>query len=357
MLRCAAAGVSALFLPDCAGLSGSFGVSDDSFIRTAERYAGPMREYALGRFVFSMPQELPENRIYIIVVPPKPANVLETYKTASFNITETPWKTQDHRKEFEDAWKPLREEEKNSYAAKKFGAAGYAENLDASKLFNGSPAVCIAYDQQQASAPIETFIALPQGIVRFDEERAYYKTPSATEIEAPAVTLFKTYSWGKSRSDPPSSFYTRFGKLNGYAAINEKPMAAFMDTPRGYHLVFKTQIPPPPPPALAEYRKYAAQEGIGPAKPPPGYSSTVLQTRQLSLAGEQLVEDIVKIKIPTFDDYRLYFVLESPEFKGTVEHPHFRLDLTARWSERAQTMSMWNAIVGSLQSVPQALTR
>ena len=100
------------------------GTVHGSFLNITEQYAGPVREYALGRYVFSVPDELKEIAVGIRVYPPLPANDAES-ETEYFEIMEIPWKTQDHQKEFEAAWRPLQEQGIRSYDARKFGPQGY----------------------------------------------------------------------------------------------------------------------------------------------------------------------------------------------------------------------------------------
>jgi hypothetical protein len=329
------------------------GVIDASFLSSPAQYAGPLREYALGRYIFSVPEELKERRIVILVYPPVPENVTESYETESFEITEFPWKTRNQQKEFEAAWRPLREEGRDSFDAREYGTEGYAENLDAGKLF-GRPAVCIAYNQRRLPAPINTFISLPQGIVCFKERRVYYKTTPGTEIETPALKIFKAYSWGKSHGDRPDTFYTRFGKLNGYVARNENPSLVCMDNPLKYSLNFSTRVPGPIPPGIEKSRREAEQMGIK-AKTPPGFSVSSLRIIPRTFSDMRFMEYIDKYKMPNSDSFDLLFRLQSPEYAGTVDRPFVRMQLRAPWDERDKALALWNAVLADFQSVPYAL--
>jgi hypothetical protein len=330
------------------------GVMDASFLSSPARYAGPLREYILGRYIFSVPEELTEMQMSIRVYPPVPENVTESYKTKSFEIKEFPWKTRDQQREFEAAWRHLREEGKDSFDAREYGAEGYAENLDAGKLF-GRPAVCIAYNQRHLPAPIKTFVSLPQGIVCFEESRRYYKTTRGTEIETPALKIFKTYSWGKSRGDRPDTFYTRLGKLNGYATKDETANVWFANRAKRYELSYSTDVPLPMPPGLQKLLQEAAAQGIPKARPPRGFSATNLLTRPRTLSDMQFMEYIDKFITPNSEEYELRFSLYSPEYKGTLERPYVELEFDTPWDERYNALPLWNAVLAGFQSVPYAL--
>ncbi|MDR2051101.1 MAG: hypothetical protein LBQ63_04945 [Deltaproteobacteria bacterium] len=328
---------------------------DSSFLSNTARYGGPLRAYALGRYLFSVPEELKEKEVNVLVYPLVPENVTESYRTESFAITEFPWKTQDHEKEFEAAWRSLREEEKNSFAAREYRAEGYAENLDASELF-GRPAVCIAYDQSFQPAPIKTFIALPQGIVCFEERRKYYKTMRGTELEAPALKIFQAYSWGKSRDDRPDTFYTRLGRLNGYATRNESPSFWCMDDSTKYRLNFWTYAPGPPRPKTGQSRLQEERAGIT-RKTPPGFSMSNLRTATRTMSDINFVEYIDKYKMPNSDTFKLLFCLRSPEYAGTVERPFVYLEFRAPWVGRERAMLLWNSVLADFHSVSYFLSR
>ncbi len=323
-----------------------------NFVQLTKQYDGPAREYVLGRYAFSVPDELKEDGILLEVFPPVHQGMLNTYETDRFTIREIPWKGGNRQQEFEDAWRPLREEvlEHDNNKATAYLKDGrepeltYKENLDASNFFGGYPAIIIGHRLDSPPAFVETFIALPQGVLHLEEYRHYYKTEKGEDLETPAMAIFKHYSWGKSRNGKPGAFYTEYGKVDGYAVRNEQAGAHFMDFDenREYDLVYSTRVPSPIPPALKKAIKNTSMPSL-----PFGYSITNLVERVIETDGEQFKE-YINVNITPRRKY-LVFRLQSPEYKGTVEHPHVDIEFRAPWAEREKAMLMWNFIRSSFK--------
>jgi hypothetical protein len=91
---------------------------------------------------------------------------------------------------------------------------------------------------------VESFIALPQGVLHLEERRQYRGIPRGADMETPAAQLFTHYRWGRQPASVPDTFFTERGRLEGYPSKREDT-GIWFGHPDRLKFRLKTNVDPP----------------------------------------------------------------------------------------------------------------
>ncbi|WP_028578288.1 T6SS immunity protein Tli4 family protein [Desulfomicrobium escambiense] len=168
----------------------------------------PVPLYPVGRFLFPVPQGLEfQGRIINI---------------NDMSIEETDWNSGDRAKQFRALWEPVRDEARKHYDVYKntpVVRGGFVQE-DVSEHF-GHPAVLLCYSAQNGAHWIDTFVALPDWILRIKEETAYEIGKECLgDLKGTTLDFFRHYR--TDRSDLPADmFWTGRGWMRGMKTWDE----------------------------------------------------------------------------------------------------------------------------------------
>lgn len=312
--------------------------------------AGPLNQYHMGRYTFKIPQEYVPQSYRFSLTPVQTLSDDRSY-TYGIEIEELPWSSSDRLAEFEGRWrqsvKTVTVEREKSYA-EIFGDGGkpYVQNLDASSFFDHK-SVSICSTLSGYPYTIESFIALPQGIVRLEEKRGAGTplTPACTNIESQAAALMKHYVWGKKPASQNDTFYTAMGRITGYASEKELASLTLRDE-QARVLTIKSRY--------NSRQRYDPVLDRMPTKAEAiaqmGAAGQIVSHSERKVADRNMLEVIVKRKISKSAPLVLEFnaiTMSSDTF--TANRPEMSIRMLDDWDNCDQAVVVWNTVLNSLQ--------
>ena len=297
----------------------------------------PVTLYPVGRFLFPVPKGLQfQGRIINI---------------NDMSIEETDWGPGDRAKQFRDMWEPVRDEARKHYDAyshKPLIRGGFAQE-DVTDLL-GHPAVMLCYDGQNGGHWIDTFVALPDWILRIKEDRFYEVGHECVDMESVLLDFFRHYHTDRSNL-PADLFWTGRGWVQGMKTWDESANAyarrAKTETTPEISLsrmAFTIFRPDEPTKSIASIRKIFKSYGA---------ELNILRSRQLSFAGMPGLEE-------TFVLSPMEKGSRESEFSGkwTIEgepnnheRPRIVLRMECKTDDPSEALRMWDSVLENFTSI------
>jgi hypothetical protein len=266
-------------------------------------------------------------------------------------IEETDWRPGDRAQQFRDLWEPVRDKAKKHYdlyEKRPIVRGGFAHE-DVSDLF-GHPAVMLCYDGSGGGHWIDTFIAMPDFMLRVKEDRFYEFGQECVDMEGAVLDFFRHYHTDRLNY-PPDSFWTDRGWVQGLKVRDESVNAfarrAKTETAPEISLSFYAYMlsrPDSPPIKISSIRKVFEGNGI---------ALKILRSRQRSFQGRPGLEEVF---IGTMEEAGE--VRSELSAKWTIQgepknpdKPAITLDMDCSADVKDEALRMWDAVLENFTSI------
>jgi predicted SnoaL-like aldol condensation-catalyzing enzyme len=298
----------------------------------------PVTLYPVGRFLFPMPNGLKfQGRIINI---------------NDMSIEETDWGPGDRAKQFRDMWEPIRDEARKHYDVYKntpVVRGGFVQE-DVSEHF-GHPAIMLCYSAQNGAHWVDTFVAMPDWILRIKEETAYEIGKECLgDLKGTTLDFFRHYH--TDRSDLPADlFWTERGWVQGLKTRYESADA--------YARREKTETRPE---ILLNLRTYTIFTPDEPAKSIKSIRKIldgnnidlkILRSRQHPFEGMPGLEEVVILSAFQCGEYQSTFFAKwaiEAEAKNP-QRPAIYLEMSCNADAQDEALRIWDAAIENFTSI------
>jgi hypothetical protein len=304
---------------------------------TPYRPPWPVNLHPVGRFLFPVPSGLEFKGRSLIV--------------NDMFIEETDWMRGDRAQQFRDLWVPVRDEAKKHYDLYKnrpIVRGGFVHE-DVSDLF-GHPAVLLCYDGREGGHWIDTFIALPDFILRVKEDRFYEFGQECLDMEGPTLDFFRHYHTDRLNY-PPDSFWTNRGWVQGlntrYESVSASARRAKTETTSKISLRFSAYmlfLPDGPPMKISSIRKVFEGNGA---------DLKILRSRQKPFQGRPGLEEVF-ILTSNYDGEIRSELSAEWTIQGEPKNPDkptINLEMECDASNQDDALRMWDSVVENFTSI------
>lgn len=298
----------------------------------------PVTLYPVGRFLFPVPQGLEfQGRIINI---------------NHMTIEETDWGRGDRAQQFRNMWEPVRDEARkhcDMYKNTPIVRGGFVQE-DVSEHF-GHPAVLLCYSAQNGAHWIDTFVAMPDWILRIKEEAVYEIGKECLgDLKATALDFFKHYHTDRSNL-PADLFWTGRGWLQGLKTRDESVDAYALRTKTETTpeislslMAFTIFRPDEPAKSIAAIRKIFKAHGA---------ELKILRSRQLFFAGRPGLEEAFVLSPKESG-------AQETEFSGkwtiegeprNPERPRIVIRMECKTNDHRGALRIWDAVLENFTSI------
>ncbi|HCU68978.1 MAG TPA: hypothetical protein DGF30_07080 [Desulfomicrobium sp.] len=298
----------------------------------------PVTLYPVGRFLFPVPQGLEfQGRIINI---------------NHMTIEETDWGRGDRAKQFRDMWEPVRDEGRKHYDVYKntpVVRGGFVQE-DVSEHF-GHPAVLLCYSAQNGAHWIDTFVAMPDWILRIKEEAVYEIGKECLgDLKGTTLDFFRHYH--TDRSDHPADlFWTGRGWVQGLKTRDEDVRASAIlpakeTTPQISLRLRAYMIATPDEPAksITSIRKILDGNNI---------DLKLLRSRQRPFEGMPGLEEVYILSAYECGEYRstLYAQWAIEVEAKNPQRPAIYLEMSCNAAAQDEALRIWDAAIDNFTSI------
>lgn len=298
----------------------------------------PVTLYPVGRFLFPVPQGLEFQG--------------RSIKINRMTIEETDWGRGDRAQQFRDMWEPVRDEARKHYDVYKntpVVRGGFVQE-DVSEHF-GHPAVLLCYSAQNGAHWIDTFVAMPDWILRIKEETAYEIGKECLgELKGTTLDFFRHYH--TDRSDLPADLFwtgrgwmrgmkTRFERVSTSAQREETETASAISLRlRAYTIL----TPDEPARSITSIRKILEGNKI---------DLKILRSRQRPFEGMPGLEEVFilnghECKTPKSTLYAEWAI--EAEVKNS-QRPAIYLEMSCDAEAQHDALRIWDAAIDNFTSI------
>ncbi|WP_028576060.1 hypothetical protein [Desulfomicrobium escambiense] len=300
----------------------------------------PVTLYPVGRFLFPVPQGLEfQGRIINI---------------NDMSIEETDWNSGDRAKQFRALWEPVRDEARKHYDVYKntpVVRGGFVQE-DVSEHF-GHPAVLLCYSAQNGAHWIDTFVALPDWILRIKEETAYEIGKECLgDLKGTTLDFYRHYHTDRSAL-PADLFWTGRGWVQGLKTRDESVDAFALRTKTETTpeislslMAFTIFRPDEPTKSIAAIRKIFKAHGA---------ELKILRSRQLFFAGRPGLEEAFVLSPKESGEH-------ATEFSGkwtiegeprNPERPRIVIRMECKTDDHREALRIWDAVLENFTSIQE----
>jgi hypothetical protein len=304
--------------------------------KTPYRPPWPVNLHPVGRYLFPVPSGL--------------EFIGRKLKVNDLFIEETDWGRGDRAQQFRDLWVPVRDEAKKHYDLyknKPIVRGGFVHE-DVSDLF-GHPAVMLCY-AGSGDHKVDTFIALPEAILRIKQERGYEIGKECLDMEGTVLDFFRHYHTDRLNY-PPDSFWTNRGWVQGlnsrYESVSASARRSKTETTSKISLRLSAYMlfrPDGPPIKISSIRKVFEGNGI---------DLRILRSRQRSFAGMPGLEEVYtgtmneegEIQTELAAKWTIQGEPKNPD------RPRIILKMSCNARVQDEALRMWDAVLENFMSI------
>ncbi|MDY0228167.1 MAG: hypothetical protein RBR38_15245 [Desulfomicrobium apsheronum] len=303
---------------------------------TTDQPSWPVTLYPVGRFLFPVPKGLDF--------------LGRSIKINDMFIEEIDWGEGDHSQQFRDLWMPVHDKAKehyDRYVEWPVTRGGFAYK-DVSDLF-GHPSVMLCY-AGSGDHKIDTFIALPDFILRIKQECAYDIGKECMDMEGATLNFFKHYHTDKHNL-PSDIFWSNKGWVQGldtwYESVRGSARRSKTETAPEISLRLNASMlfqPDVPPPTISSIRKVFEGNGI---------DVKILRSRQRSFEGMSGLEEVfigtMNEDGKTKSELAAKWTIQGEPKKHDKQSITLRMDCSA--SVQDEALRMWDAVLNNFTSI------
>ena len=297
----------------------------------------PITLYPVGRFLFPVPKGLDF--------------LGRSIKINDMFIEETDWGEGDRAQQFRDLWMPVRDGAKDYYDRNEEWPAsrgGFAHE-DISDLF-GHPAVLLCYEGREGGHWVDTFVALPDFILRVKEDRFYEIGQECVDMEGTVLNFFKHYHTDKHNL-PSDIFWTNRGWVQGLKTWDESADAFARreqteTKPKITLSLYASMLfqPDVQPPKISSLRKVFESNGI---------EIKILRSRPRSFEGMAGFEEVFIGTMNEDGEIRSELAAKWSIQGEPKNHdrPSMTLEMDCSASVQDEALRMWDAVLNNFTSI------
>ncbi|WP_459826163.1 hypothetical protein [Desulfomicrobium salsuginis] len=267
-------------------------------------------------------------------------------------IEETDWGRGDRAQQFRDMWEPVRDEARKHYDVYKntpVVRGGFVQE-DVSEHF-GHPAVLLCYSAQNGAHWIDTFVAMPDWILRIKEETAYEIGKECLgDLKGTTLDFFRHYHTDRSNL-PADLFWTGRGWMRGmktrYESIDAYAWRAKSETTPEISLTFRaytSATPDEPAKSITSIRKILDGNNIG---------LKLLRSRQRPFEGMPGLEEVFILsghecgipKSTLFAEWAIETEAKNPQ------RPALYLEMLCDAEAQDDALRIWDAAIDNFTSI------